>query len=219
MNTNEKLFQDLMQENKRHINHYANSQIIQLIDSQTMVSKDARKKLLNCIQVFSNYFQKTVMLRATLTEQKSYFQVSWDHLVEEFGHNMSLLADRGNIEPDFDPILDGCSSWFAWKMFTLDNAGKTFLMHFVLESSANVFFQKAHKVMKAHNETAYFAIHSELDAEHEMMGAELLKHLSNAEYHELFTLQKQGWGMINAICDHIAYLVYSDVSISHLKSA
>ncbi len=210
---------ELMKKNKEHTHQYKNSSIMELLDLSAMSSAHTRENLLSCIQVFSDYFQKTVMLRATLTEQNSFFQIAWQHLEEEFGHNRSLLADRGYSQPDFDPILDGCSSWFAWKMLTLDNVGKAFLMHFVLESSANVFFQKAHKIMQRYKETNYFELHSELDAEHEMMGLGLLENLREAEYQQLFEIQEQGWLMINTICDQISNKVRSAIALNQIKAA
>ena len=201
------LFDELIHKNTEYIQAYKNSPIMQLIDSSVMTEQTSRHKLLDCVQVFSNYFQHTVMLRAIAAYDTRFFNVALQHLKEEILHNIFLMADRNHKEPIFDPILEGCSSWFAWKMLFTDNNGKTLLMHFILEASAHVFFTGAHQIMKEYKETDYFKLHSELDAHHEQMGYELLKDLRIAEYEELFNLQERGWKMLNTLCDRIVALV------------
>ncbi len=53
----------LLQTNKKLADHYKNNLLMQLITSSKVADKKIRKRLLDCIQVFSDYFQKTVMLR------------------------------------------------------------------------------------------------------------------------------------------------------------
>ena len=91
-------------------------------------------------------------------------------------------------------------------MFTLDNEEKTVLLHLVLEASANVFFQSAHQAMTAYKETDYFKKHADADEKHEKMGLELLLQLSSEKYRRLLEVQKQGWEMINVVCNRIAEL-------------
>lgn len=121
-------------------------------------------------------------------------------------HNFSLDADRNYRPPAWDAILDATACWFTWKMFTLDQEAKTVLMHLVLETSANIFFQEAHKVMHSYGETDYFKIHSEADEKHEKMGRELLQNLSTEKYQQLLVVQSQGWDVLNAVCNRIAEL-------------
>ena len=201
------LFNELIHRNTEYIQCYKNSPIMQLINSTVMAEQASRHKLLDCIQVFSNYFQHTVMLRTIAAYDTRFFNVALQHLKEEILHNILLMNDRHHKESIFDPILEGCSSWFAWKILFIDNSSKTFLMHFILEASAHVFFAGAHQIMKEYKETDYFKIHSELDCHHETMGNELLKDLRTAEYDELFNLQKRGWQMLNTLCNRIVELV------------
>lgn len=177
-----------------------------LIVSDAMKDKDNRERLLDSIQVLSNYFQKFVMLRHVFCEDKHFHAVSQDHLVEEFGHNLSLQKDRNDRPVVWDPILEGTASWFAWKMMSLDNDEKTVLVHFVLESSANVFFPKANQMMSKYSETNYFQIHSEADEHHEKMGVELLNNVTPQKLERLLLVQKQGWDVMNTICSRIAEL-------------
>lgn len=199
-------FDLLLKRNHQFISKYKKSSLLRLITSEQMSKKTTRIRLLDCIQVFSNYFQKAVMLRHILCETPKFLLITQTHLNEEFNHNLSLMQDRQHKPPIWDPILDATASWFTWKMLTLNDEEKTVLIHLVLEASANVFFHMAHKVMQNYGETNYFEIHSELDERHEHMGFELLTNLPSEKYQRLFEIQKQGWSMLNAVCDRIAQI-------------
>lgn len=185
---------------------YQNNALMLLIKSSQMANKKTRDKLLDCIQVFSDFFQKTVMLRYIFCDNKRFLPTTIEHLCEEFAHNFSLSKDRNNKPAPWDPILEATAAWFSWKMFTLDQEEKTVLLHLVLEASANIFFQEAHKVMTAYAETDYFKVHSECDAKHEKMGIKLLENLTNEKYQRLLEVQFKGWDMLNVVCNRIAAL-------------
>lgn len=209
MNNNKNLT-DIIEKNRVYAEEFTRSPLMNLIQATTMDNARSRARMLECIQVFSNYFQKTVMLRAVLNDDNKHIKVAQDHLAEEFGHDISLMYDRNNQAPAWDPILDACSSWFSWKMITLDNSEKTLLVHLVLEESANIFFIKANEVMVKYNETDYFKIHAEVDEHHASMGLSLLKGLTDDEYANLSTIQHQGWDVLNAVCKRIAELTTKD---------
>jgi hypothetical protein len=196
----------LFARNKQFVREYQTSPLMQLIRSKKVAQKLVRSEILNCIQTFSNYFQKAVMLRYVTTEHRSAALVAAQHLDEEFKHNEALARDRGNQEPKWDPVLEATSCWFAWKMLTLDNVEKTVLMHLVLEASADIFFCEADKVMKKYSETDYFSIHAELDEQHAAMGERLLSKLSEAEYIRLGETLEMGWMMLTVACNRIATL-------------
>lgn len=198
---------DLLSErNNAFARKYRKSSLMRLINSEQMKDSSSRSNLLNCIQVFSDHFQKVVMLRNVFCEDKRFLPITTEHLNEEFGHNQSLMQDRHNAPPIWDPVLDATSSWFVWKMFSLDNDEKTVLVHLVLETSANIFFQAAHKVMAQYGETDYFKVHSEADEKHEQMGRELITNVALEKHDRLFLVQQQGWDVLVEACDRIAML-------------
>lgn len=199
----------ILEKNKSYEEDFTKGSLMNLIQSTAMNDTKMRAELLDCIQVFSNYFQKTVMLRSVLNENSKYLQITQEHLTEEFGHNISLMHDRHDKEPIWDPILESCSCWFAWKMLTLDNLEKTFLVHLVLEVSANIFFIKAHQVMLKYNETNYFKIHAKIDEHHATMGHDFLRNLREDEYKSLLIIQKQAWDVLNTACNRMAELTYN----------
>lgn len=199
-------FDRIIEKNIKYMDEFKNSPLMNLIQDKTMQTSEYRKRLLDCIQVFSNYFQKTVMLRLVLNDNLSHIKIAQAHLAEEFGHDIALMHDRNNKEPIWDPILDATSAWFSWKMITLDNPEKALLIHLVLEESANIFFVKANEIMIRYKETDYFKIHSEVDDEHAAMGIELIKDLTTSQYTNLAIVQQQGWDMLNVVCNRIAEL-------------
>ena len=196
----------LLKKNKIFISKYEKSHLLKFLDNPKITTIKHRKKLFECIQVLSNYFQKVVMLRDVFCEINEFMNVTQNHLKEEFYHNLLLMKYRHNQPPKWDPILEATSSWFAWKMFTLDNEEKAVLVHLVLEASANIFFKKALPVMKKYGDTDYFQIHSEVDADHENMATDLLKNLSAEKYKRLMEIQQQGWDVLNAVGDRIVNL-------------
>lgn len=186
---------------------YKKNSLIKLVNSEQVEDLNVRERLLDTIQVFSNYFQKVIMLRSVFCDNYSHSIVANHHLVEEFQHNLSLERDRKNRPLIWDPILESTSCWFAWKMFTTNNEEKLVLIHLVLEASANIFFYQANLVMTKYGETKYFSIHNELDESHEKLANKLLEHLSNNQFQNLAIIQSEGWSVLNAACNRIAEIV------------
>jgi len=196
----------ILDKNLEYCNIFKQSALMRLIVDESMQNQEYRKRLLDCIQVFSNYFQKTVMLRFVLNDNPNHIKIAQTHLAEEFGHDVSLMRDRNEMEPIWDPILEASSAWFSWKMITLNNYEKTLLVHQVLEESANIFFVKANEVMLRYKETEYFKMHAEIDDSHASMGIKLLQDLTSAEYLNLAIIQQQGWDVLNVVCNRITEL-------------
>lgn len=201
---------NLLENNKIFVTEYTNNRLMKLIKSDDVKEKNVRKRLLDCIQVFSDYFQKVVMLRYVFCDNSKFLSVAQLHFTEEYGHNISLKQDREHRPTVWDPILESTSSWFAWKMFTLDEEEKTVLVHLVLEASAQIFFTQAHQVMEQYQETEYFKIHRDADEQHEQMGIDLLKELTVEKYQRLQKILSQGWAILNTACNQIALLTQQE---------
>lgn len=197
----------LLQRNDYFSEQFLQNPLMQLIVSDHMNDRLKRHRLLDAIQTFSDYFQKVVMLRSAFCDNPLFFTVSQAHLSEEFEHNMQLMRDRQHRPRIWDPILESGSTWFAWKMLTLDNDEKTVLVHLVLETSGSIFFQAAHRVMQAFGETDYFAVHAVADDEHQHMGVTLLRDISNERFQSMIDLQQQGWRILNMVCERMANIV------------
>ena len=147
------------------IETFNSSRLINIFFTNEMEKEYVREKILDCIQVFSNYFQKIVMLRSTFTNSISFSMMTRTHLNEEFGHDDILLNERKNKNILFDPVLDSAMAWFCWKMLSLNDLEKTILMHWVLESSAYCFFTHAKEIFDRYRQMEYFKIHTQADEE------------------------------------------------------
>jgi hypothetical protein len=197
----------LYRQQEQCLKNFQESHLLKILSSTELDKKENRNKILDCIQIFANYFQKIVMLRGVFTHNPVLSAIARMHLNEELGHDAILVKERNNKDTVFDPILDSAMAWFCWQMFGLNDLEKTVLMHWVLESSAYCFFTKAKTVFDRYGEMAYFQIHSEADEEHKDIAPALLNNLRPEEYARLEAILVQGWSVMTTACDHIAELV------------
>lgn len=207
MNAKNKYYQILIKKQKFYLENFTNSSLMELVTSQSLHSKKIRLMLLDALQPFSDFFQKTVMLRYVFSEDQPFLNDAQQHLCEEFGHNISLARDRKNKEYLFDPILESTSAWFAWKIFTLDNLQKMILVHWVLEASAHIFFEKTNAATKNYDETDYYKTHAILDEEHQNIPLSFFEGLRKREFESLMKTLDQGWAVLMATTNQMANIV------------
>lgn len=199
----------LYRQQEQCLKNFQESHLLKILSSTELDKKETRNKILDCIQIFANYFQKIVMLRGTFTHNPVLSAIARMHLNEELGHDAVLMKERNNRDSLFDPILDSSMAWFCWQMFGLNDLEKTVLMHWVLESSAYCFFSNAKTVFGRYGEMEYLDIHSEADEGHKDIDPVFLKGLRLEEYERLETVLLQGWSVMTTACDRIAELVGS----------
>lgn len=63
--------QQILEKNIENVTAFKHSPLMQLIQDVALENSESRKRLLDCIQVFSNYFQKTIMLRRVFNDDSS----------------------------------------------------------------------------------------------------------------------------------------------------
>ncbi|MEH2079522.1 MAG: hypothetical protein V7K89_05765 [Nostoc sp.] len=203
-------FTKLLQRNKQFSEDHKQNPMFALVTSGRLADKRLRNRFFDCVQVWSNFFQKILFARSAFTEEREFALLFNKHLDEEYGHNNNLAAERGDaLKVVWDPILEATSNWFAWKMLTLDSTEKTVLVHLVLEVGSSVFSKVANLNISSFEQTKYFAVHDEADDEHQVMGLELLTNLEQRSYDRLIQIQQEGWDMLNVMCARIAELVES----------
>lgn len=200
----------LAQRNDELARDHTNNPLFTLIRSPQITDKSCRARLFDCIQVWSNCFHRLLLIRSATTELEQFQSLFERHLIEEFDHSATLAAERQReAQRIWDPVLDATAHWFLWKMLTLDNRGKTVLVHLVLETGAAVFHAVANPILSPYRETEYFEVHDEADREHRDMGLELLNGIDDNECRELERLQQEGWDMLNTLCARMATLAAS----------
>lgn len=199
-------FESLLKYNENLFQQFIKRPFFLLLMEQKLKENSQKEKFLNCVQVFSNEFQKILFARQASCVDKKFIPTFTRHFNEELGHD-ELLLQRKNIENEQDSILVASSSWFVWQMFVRDNIEKVVLMHLVLEMSGDFYHSIATKVFNDEIESNYFDIHAELDEFHANMGVDLLEGLSSEDYHRLETVAQQGWRMLTVMVDRTYQLV------------
>lgn len=145
-----------------------------------------------------------VLARVVFSEQKEFTKLAWEHLLDEFGHNIELSEERKNNMEIEEPIFEALGSWFTSKMMTLGDSAKTVLVHLVIESCATIFYEKLGAIfLNCEKAGKHFKTHNHLDPEHEQMGIDLLKRL-NVNDPALLETQRKGWVMIEALFTRLA---------------
>ncbi len=84
----------LLEDNKKYLEEFRNSNLLRLIDEPSLADHDVRERLLDCLQTWSDVFQDLLHLRVALTTDPEHKHIALDHLVEELGHNNNLRNQR-----------------------------------------------------------------------------------------------------------------------------
>jgi hypothetical protein len=166
----------------------------------------ARRKFLDCFQVWSNYFQKMVLNRVVTLQNPVFEELAWAHLVEELGHNRDLAKSRPDLQTVFDPILEGVCSWFSSKVGVISDLEKVVLVHLVVEASAVFFYKHVQPAMGTNTAKNHFDKHKADDEAHVAMGYDFLRKVTSADWPRLFEIQRQGWAMLMAVMGRVADL-------------
>lgn len=208
MNKATNAYKIFIEKQNSYLELFKQGDLMRLVKSDILKSKELRLKLLDALQPFSNYFQKSVMLRYLFTEQEPFLHSAQEHLAEEFRHNVTLETDRANRSIAFNPAIESAASWFSWKMFSLDHLQKTVLIHWVLEASANIFFKDIHEKNYYH-ETNYFKTHADLDEAHQTLPETFFDNLRLEEITNLLMVIDQGWQVLLLATNAIAAATHS----------
>ncbi|AZZ96143.1 cupin domain-containing protein [Pseudoalteromonas sp. R3] len=199
----------LFQKNEIFKDRFDKHRLFALVNKGLLTDSETRNRFLDCFQVWSNHFQKMVFNRYLTSAEGAHLDLAWDHLIEEFGHNMDLASSRDSSTRIFDPVLEATSSWFCSILNRLSDMQKLVLIHLVVEASATVFYKHVAPVMSETQHSRHFHEHDDGDHEHVKMGYDFVRRqtpsLSEAE--GLLEIQEQGWSMLMSVMSRIADLV------------
>ena len=198
--------EQLFKKNEEFMERFDKHRLFVLVRNGLLKDPVARRKFLDCFQVWSNYFQKMVLNRVVTLQNPAFEDLAWLHLLEELGHNRDLAKSRADLQPVFDPVLEGVCSWFSSKVGVISDVEKVVLVHLVVEASA-VFFYKHVQPAMADIAKGHFDKHKSDDEAHVAMGYDFLRNITSADWPRLFEIQRQGWGMLMAVMGRVADLV------------
>ena len=199
--------EQLFKKNEEYMERFDKHRLFVLVRNGLLKDPVARRKFLDCFQVWSNYFQKMVLNRVVTLQNPAFEELAWAHLSEELGHNRDLAKSRPDLQTVFDPVLEGVCSWFASKVGVISDIEKVVLVHLVVEASAVFFYKHVQPAMATHNTKGHFEKHKSDDEAHVQMGYDFLRKVTSADWPRLFDIQRQGWSMLMAVMGRVADLV------------
>ncbi len=199
--------EQLFKKNEEYMERFDKHRLFVLARNGLLNNPQARRRFLDCFQVWSNHFQKMVLNRVVTLQNPLFEELAWLHLVEELGHNRDLAKSRSDLKPVFDPILEAVCSWFPSKIGMLSDLEKVVLVHLVVEASALSFYKHVQPAMETSGTKNHFDSHKAGDEAHVQMGYAFLRQVTSADWPRLFDIQRQGWAMLMAVMGRVADLV------------
>lgn len=195
--------------NAQYIERFEKNEIFNVLLKERL-SDCQKNRFLDYLQILSDNFQKMVLIRSGLTDNKEFEQTFKEHLKEEFGHDEALRNSRDNLVCKEDAIFESLCTWFNYKMLTLDNLEKVVLVHLVIESSADIFYSKIMHIFNT-DKITHFECHSEHDNNHKDVDQELFKHINKSTFDSLALILKQGWSIVEKQYERLAELTLHEL--------
>ena len=197
-------FSCILRRNKMFMEEFSKNPLFSFLNNEKNQTEGIREKFLSLFQVWSNSFQRMVLLRSALCYSPIHQKIADQHLREEFGHNSSFTSTSFFK----DPVLQAVSDWLPWRVLSLSEEEKIVLVHLVIEASATVFYESIpFFIAKSSFCAEHFAIHQKLDESHENLGNSLLEGLDTRIYERLSIIQKEGWDMIGQVFERMYMLL------------
>lgn len=199
--------ESLLVENENHFLYFSKRPYFEMIKNGELNHDEKKRQLFfNCVQIFSDYFQKMILTRQANCSDNRFYPVFFKHFLDELGHD-DLLRQRETKTVLWDPILVAVSTWFVHQMQVLDNIEKAVVMHLVLEKTGDFYHSLANNVLGKYIQSDYYEVHAEHDEDHASMITDLLPGYPEFVYDRLFILIRESWSMMNAMVDRVYELV------------
>lgn len=203
------LVERLLRENEPYLRRWREHRLFALIEAGRLDAPEARGRFLACLQVWSDQFQRLVMLRAIFSEDAVFSRLAEEHLIEEFGHNRLLRQDRGTAQRVWDPLLESMSEWFVAQMMSLDDAARTVLVHLVLEKAAVIAYPRLQRLLPCGEDgQSHCGAHVDgmNDEHHVQIGVDTLRRLPLRDASRFEAVLARGWEMFFAMFERIVEL-------------
>jgi len=208
----------LIRRNEQFKKDFKQNSLFKLMESGYFDTEEKRQSFLAYFQIWSNYFQKTMLLKTALCEDSNFTPMFYQHFEEEYGHDQMLIKDRTKVRSDRkvnvkkDAILEALCNWFLSKMLSLTPYEQIVVMNLCVEAVAAVFYKFAKPAIDPTNQLKHFQAHDgEIDVHHEKMGLSLLENLTISQYSRLFEVQEDAWAMCEALMERLGELVIKDI--------
>jgi quercetin dioxygenase-like cupin family protein len=198
----------LVARNQRHLEHFAKHRLFSMVEKGFLADEKTRRRFFDCFQIWSDHFQKMVLLRSAFCSDPRYQGVAEAHLNDELGHNLLLQRSGEPQARLWDPSLESLCAWFPWKMGTLSEEERVVLIHLVVEASAIIFYKQMAPAFRTPEGRTHFQAHSEaVDHHHVQVGVDLLRQVPLRDPSRLFEIQRRGWEVLGSMFGRIAELI------------
>lgn len=197
----------LLADNENYFQHFSKRPYFEMIANGELNHHEKKRQVFfNCVQIFSDFFQKMILTRQANCNDNRFYPVFFKHFLDELGHD-DLLRQRATKKTIWDPILVAVSTWFVHQMQVLDNIEKAVVMHLVLEKTGDFYHSLANKILGQYVESDYYEVHAEHDEDHASMITDLLPGYPEFVYDRLSVLICESWAMMNTMVDRVHELV------------
>jgi quercetin dioxygenase-like cupin family protein len=194
--------------NQRHLEHFAKHRLFTMAEKGYLAEETPRRRFFDCFQIWSDHFQRMLLMRNALSADPRFRAIAETHLAEELGHNRLLQRARQSDTRLWDPTLESLCAWFPWKMITLAEDERLVLIHLVVEGSALVFYQQMAPVFRTPEGRTHFDAHAQsVDNRHVQVGIDLLRQIPLREPARLLEIQQRGWDVLASLFGRIADLI------------
>lgn len=198
--------QQLTNRNEKFKVKFRDNLLFKLIATDQINSVEKRTRFLSYFQIWSDNFQKAMLLKTALCDDNKFMATFQKHYAEEYGHDEMLIKDRQLEENKEDAILEAICNWFPSKMLSFNHFEQIVVMNLCVEASAVVFYEYVKPAIDPYNELKHFQAHEKIDCEHEKMGLDLLEGLTTNIYQRLLVIQEKAWAMLEALMQRLGEL-------------
>ncbi len=189
-------FENFLKLNEHYVQKFLENPIFKINPQDLRDRPEKKKKLMDCLQVMSDSFQRLIFSRISLCDDKAYRPIYLEHFLDELGHDTDLQKERGDDQLLWDPILHASCSWFYSKNFLIDHPARIVMVQMVLERGAFFFYSHYNQILKDGLESDHISEHSVADEGHDKLGVELLKEESPRKLYTYTKLLEQSWDML-----------------------
>ena len=200
-------FEALIKHNAIYKKRFHDNLLFRLMSSGRFADETTKALFLDYFQVWSNQFQKAMLLKTAFCDDPRFTPVFRKHFLEELGHDQALSRDRKSTTTRWDAVLEAACSWFPSKMMATDLYEQIVVMHLCVEAVAVVFYEFARPALDPENKSSHFRAHDGVDIEHEKLGLEFLEGLSSPQYRRLMNIQREAWSMSETLFARLGELV------------
>jgi quercetin dioxygenase-like cupin family protein len=201
-------FDQFLQRNEQLAEEFLRNPIFHIDREEIKQNPLKKQKLMDCLQVMSNSFQRLIFSRMSLCDDSDFKSVFLEHLLDEIGHDTDLEKERGKKELLWDPILHASTSWFNAKNFVVDNPARVVMVQMVLERGAFYFYSHYNRLLSQEGlESEHIKNHSIADEGHDKLGVELLEDESPKKLKSYQKLLEESWNMLELFLGRTAELV------------